>query len=383
MEGEVKENPEVKVDLNALSAPEGTDKENFVNFEHKEEPIEASSSKLYNLPNLDPPKETVENTEAEDPSKKDPAAAVPKVESPEKKVETQAGNDPWFYKPFKDLQKKLGLTDEEFKLPEGLTEENYLDKYNDFLYENTEFEGEDNIHPELKKINDLVNKGVDYKEAVAAYQRMNDLAALPDKELVALSLKQQFGITEERKDGWDENKINERISKMESSGYLEIEAQRLRDQIKEEKDKINSQYEESVRQRNEKSATETEKLRTQQIDKSLEYLSGITEVYGIPISKAEITEFKEDFKYLVTPNKETGVSPIMELLQSNENLVKIAYFLKKGDAKVREALTKAKESAKKSVIDKLDDEPQLPKKTAAPMNEGAIDLLKLTEPARD
>lgn len=375
-EAEVKEEP--KVDLNALSAPDGTAPENFDNFVAQEVKLSESTSKLYNLPNLDPTPEV--KTEVEEEVKVVPESVAPikTIEStPEKPADATA---PWYHKPFKDLQKKLELTDEEFKLPEGLTEENYLDKYNEFLYENTEFD--DNIHPELKKINDLVSKGVDFNEALGAYQRMNNLEKLSDKELVSLSLKQQFGKTEERKDGWDEDKINERITKMDNSGYLEIEAQRLRDQIANEKNNINTRYEESIKTQNEKRNSEFETKRTEQINKSLEFLSGMKDVYGIPVSKAELAEFKEDFKYLVTPN-EKGMAPITEFLQSNENLVKFAYFLKKGDAKIREALTKAKENAKQSIIDKLDDEPKLPKKIANSRSEGAIDLDALSREAKD
>ena len=375
-EAEVKEEP--KVDLNALSAPEGTAPENFDNFVAQEVKLSESTSKLYNLPNLDPTPEV--KTEGEEEVKVVPESVAPikPIEViPEKPADATA---PWYHKPFKDLQKKLELTDEEFKLPEGLTEENYLDKYNEFLYENTEFD--DNIHPELKKINDLVSKGVDFNEALGAYQRMNNLEKLSDKELVSLSLKQQFGKTEERKDGWDEDKINERITKMDNSGYLEIEAQRLRDQIANEKNNINTRYEESIKTQNEKRNSEFETKRTEQINRSLEFLSGMKDVYGIPVSKAELAEFKEDFKYLVTPN-EKGMAPITEFLQSNENLVKFAYFLKKGDAKIREALTKAKENAKQSIIDKLDDEPKLPKKIANSRSEGAIDLDALSREAKD
>ena len=375
-EAEIKEEP--KVDLNALSAPDGTAPENFDNFVAQEVKLSESTSKLYNLPNLDPTPEV--KTEGEEEVKVVPESVAPikPIEViPEKPADATA---PWYHKPFKDLQKKLELTDEEFKLPEGLTEENYLDKYNEFLYENTEFD--DNIHPELKKINDLVSKGVDFNEALGAYQRMNNLEKLSDKELVSLSLKQQFGKTEERKDGWDEDKINERITKMDNSGYLEIEAQRLRDQIANEKNNINTRYEESIKTQNEKRNSEFETKRTEQINRSLEFLSGMKDVYGIPVSKAELAEFKEDFKYLVTPN-EKGMAPITEFLQSNENLVKFAYFLKKGDAKIREALTKAKENAKQSIIDKLDDEPKLPKKIANSRSEGAIDLDALSREAKD
>jgi hypothetical protein len=376
---------EVKLDLAALAAPEGTDPTNFENFVSKEAEVISPSTSFSNLPNLDPVKEPgQENT---DIATNTSAGKEADGKVPGNAAET-AGKDTintpeakWFEKPFKALQKRLGLTDEEFKIPEGLTEENYDEKYNELLWEHTEREGEESkLHPELKKINDLIQKGVDYKEALGAYERMNNLESLSDKELVALSLKQQFGKTEQKPDGWDEDKINERIAKMDNSGYLEIEAQRLRDNIKFEKENINARYEQSIKEQRKQEFQKLESARTEQINKSLEYLSGIKDVYGLPVSKAEINEFKDDFKYLVTPN-EKGISPMAELLQSNENLVKIAYFLRKGDDKLRTALTKAKEDAKKSIIDKLDDEPKVVKKVAPYLNEAAIDLEKLSQGA--
>jgi hypothetical protein len=364
-----------EINLNALSSPEGTAPDNFDTFVSKEAEVSKSTSTLFGLPNLDP---TTENTN-ENPEIPAVAEIIPDAAAVTEKPTVE---NPWFQKPFKALQKRLGLTDEEFKIPEGLTEENYDEKYNELLWEHTEREGEESkLHPKLKKINELINKGVSYDEALGAYQKMDSLEKLSDKELVSLSLKQQFGKSEERKEGWDDDKINERVAKMDSSGYLEIEAERLRTQIKSEKENINARYEENIKQESAKRNEQFEKSRTEQINESLEYLSGMKEVYGIPISKAELNEFKDDFTYLVTPNKE-GVAPLTQLLQSNEELVKIAYFLRKGDVKLRSALTKAKEDAKKSVIDRLDDEPRLPKKTSPYMNEAAIDLDKMSAPAR-
>jgi len=383
MEPEVKA-PETKVEapinLDALNAPEGTASDNFELFKSKEEKITQPVHSFNGLPNLDPVKDKEEKVE--DASVITPEGKIaPPIVDPNKKPDTQ-NDTPWFHKPFKALQKRLGLTDEEFKMPEGVTEENYDEKYNELLWENTEREGGDNeLHPDVQQINKLIKNGVDPKEAITTFQKMNDLISLSDKDILTLSLKQQFGKTEERKDGWDDTKIQERVNKMDASGILEIEAEKIRTQIKNEKETIASRYESQRKEVSAKQGAEIQKARTEQINQSIEILKGMKDVFGIPVSKAELQEFQNDFTVLVTPDKE-GRLPISEMLQSNETLVKIAYLLSKGDQKVKTYLTKVKEDAKKSVTDKLDDEPKLPKKTSSYLNEGAIDLDKLEAPAR-
>jgi hypothetical protein len=368
-----------EINLDALSAPEGTDKDNFDNFKQKEPDVKTSNTELYGLPNLDPKpddeKEEVRETDTDssEGDKKPAATDQPAVKTDIVKI----GNDPWFMKPFKDLQKTLELSDEEFKIPEGLTEENYLEKYNELVYEHTDFDESSTLHPEIKRLNELVSKGANVQEAIEAYGKMNNLISLGDKELVELSLKQQFGANEERKDGWDDKKIQERIQKMDNSGILEIEAEKIRNSIKQERETISVRFEERNRQQIKEQNETFAKAREEQIGKSLQYLEGLKDVYGLPVSKAEVLEFKDNFRVLVTPN-DKGISPLAELLQSNENLVKVAYFLLKGDKKVKETLTKAKEDAKKGIIEKLDDKPQLTKKSGDGAAE-AIDLEKLVK----
>ena len=106
MEPEVKQ--EIKapeVNLDALNAPEGTPSDKFELYQKKEEVITQPTHNFGGLPNLDPKPED----KAEDSKVEDPKAEAPKVEAP------KTGEEPWFHKPFKALQKRLGLTDEEFK----------------------------------------------------------------------------------------------------------------------------------------------------------------------------------------------------------------------------------------------------------------------------
>jgi hypothetical protein len=377
----VKEPKTEEINLDALAAPDGTAPDNFELFKERKQVVTPSTS-WSDLPNLDPVPEPENKDNLNKTPQSTPAPPQPTSAPPSENGKLN-GETPWLQRPFKDLQKKLELTDEEFgKLIDltKVTEDNYLDEYNRVLYENTEFE-ESTLHPELKKINELVAKGVDFNKALSAYQKMNNLVSLSDKELVTLSLKQQFGKNDERKDGWDDAKINERILKMDNVGYLEIEAERIRNQIKAEKENINASFEAQAKADNATRMSEQAEARNKEIEKSIKYLDSMENLYGLPVSKAEKAEFRELFRASVTPDKE-GKLPINTMLQSNEGLVRFVISELKANSKVKETLTKIKEDAKKSIIDKLDDEPILPKKTAPYLNEGAIDLDKLSQPAR-
>ena len=367
------------INPDALVAPEGTSADKFDMFKPKGDETQPSQSEIYGLPNLDPPKvepaEPIDNTPAPDNKTPEPKPADATPAKPED------GSIPWYHRPFLDLKKRIEMTDEEFKLPEGLTADNYIDKYNEFLNENVEFEGTEQLNPSLRPLNDMVNKGMDVNEAIKAYNTMNNLTSLSDKELVGLYLKNEFGKNDKRTDGWDEAKINAQLTKMDSSGSLEIQAHQIRQNIQREKETLAANYERQQAEQYQKQSKEFEAKRNEQIDSSLKYLSGLKDVYGVPVSKADLQEFQNDFRTLVTPN-EKGVTPLAEMLQSNENLVKVAFFLSKGDSKVKEALTRAKEVAKKNLIDKLDEKPNLVKKGGTSADPGAIDLDALSKPAR-
>jgi hypothetical protein len=222
-------------------------------------------------------------------------------------------------KPFEDLRVKLGIDAKDFKMPEGLTKENYFEKLTDAIYENTDF-GDQQFHPELAKINDLINKGIPFEKAISEYSKFNDINNLQPKELVELSLKQNYGKSESNPNGWDDEKIKTTLEKMEQSGYLDIEAEKIKSnhnsQQKTIAENLSKQHLDQVNKDKEK----VNAVRQEQVQKSLDYLNTLTDVYGVPLSKQEINEFKDDFKYLTSPD-ETGVAPLVKLLQSNENLV--------------------------------------------------------------
>ena len=133
--------------------------------------------------------------------------------------------------------------------------------------------------------------------------------------------------------------------------------------------------------KNVEEAAITKTERDEQINIALDTLNGMDEVYGLPISKAEKAEFSDYFKTVVTPD-ESGVAPMFQMLQSNENLVKVAAMMWKGDDKVRSAITNAKENGKNAFKDKLEKDPKLGYNSGSPVDSTKIDLEALSAPER-
>ena len=359
------------IDLNALAAPENSSQEIINSFESKDE-----SQPTFEKGPTDLDKQI--------------DAELGNVKSPQSSQGSDTFNqsnnnssDQFYIQPFKELQKRLGLTDEEFQLPQDINQENYFDKLTEAIYANTEFENqqESNLHPDIARLNELVSNGIPFEQAIQEYNHIDNLASLQDKELVKLSLMHKFGAGEDNPNGWSQEKIEATLAKMENAGYLEMEAEKVRGELYTERETVSERMLQEQHYYQQQESIQMNAAREQGIKDALSYLQNQNDIYGLPISKAEISEFADDFKYLVTPD-ETGTAPGIRMLQSNENLAKVMYMLKKADSKVRETLDRAKAGAKQSIIDKLDNQPEVPRRTQGQDTSNVVDLDLLSMPAR-
>jgi len=276
-------------------------------------------------------------------------------------------NDYWS-KPFEALKER----NEDYEIPNDLSEDNYLDYLKDALQVPTEDAPE--IHPDLMKIQNALNEGASLTNILKDIQGGIDTLNLPDEAL----LKQAYS---ERYSNWDENKVNAVVDKLKNAGTMELEAERERSRIKSEQEANLSSYEESAKAENLKRYEAENAERTTQIKDALQTFDKMDNIYGLPLSKAEKAEFKEYFHELVTPD-DSGVAPMFQMLQSNENLVKIAAMIWKGDEKVRSAITSAKESGKESFTSRLDKDPKFKSGYVGPHDPTKVDLDALTAPER-
>lgn len=329
----------------------------------------AATDMLSGLKNLDPVNENNQNN--------------PPANPPGNAQNQQNPNDPLqnqnltgfekYKEKLKSAWEKAGAGAE---FPQDLNEDNFIDKMGEFYSKNAK----PSLNPEVEKFQKAIESGVAPDEYFTTMQGMLQVEKMPARDLVQLSLKQNFGKSETKPNGWDEAKINETIEKMDKAGFLEIEAEKIRAGYTEEKQRVADSL---IAKQNETRTAEITTMNQQReegIKKSLQTLDGLTQVAGLPITQSEKAEFANEFRYLVTPDEKSGTSPLLDMLQSDEVLVQVAYFLAKGQSKVKEHLTRAKEGAKKEFFNKLDPEPKTPNRGAhVPSSE--IDLDALSAPA--
>lgn len=256
-----------------------------------------------------------------------------------------------------------------FEIPDEIkSPDEFLDYVDNFIENVKKIE----LTPEAQKINDAIKSGVNFDDFLKRYNGMNDFINMSAKDLVSLDFKETYG--------WDDAKIKATVDKMDQSGLLEIEAEKIKSQIAKNRDALLENMQQQQIQQREQMVNNINKEREKYIKSSIDYFKGLNEVYGIPVSQSEKAEFSEAFRNLVTPD-ETGNAPLAKALQSDETLIKIAYMLSKGDQKFKEAIHKAKEGAKADWKQRLDPEPRI-QKTSGNFEPGAVDLDALAAPAR-
>lgn len=323
--------------------------------------------KIANLPNLDQPDVTQQNQNNSN---------IPNLDNEHQQTNQTSQQNDIFQSKYRDLIKKK-YEDFGAEMPDDITEENFIDKIDELYASNV---NRPKLHPEVEKFNEAVSKGVNPDEYIKTLQGINQVLEMPAEQLVRLSLKSNYGKSENRPAGWDDDKIESTIKKMEASGLLDVEAEKIKVSYQNEKQTAAQRMTEQAQARRNEQITQMNTLRDQSIKSSIEYFNKLDNINGIPVSQSDKHEFTEQFRYLVTPDENKGLSPLLEMLQSDETLVKVAYFLSKGDAKIKEQLTRAKESSKNDFLNKLDPEPKITQKRSG-MQSTEVDFDALAAPA--
>jgi len=295
-------------------------------------------------------------------------------ESWEENTETNTSNEeytevPYYNAPFDELKERLG---DDFQMPDDVTEDNYMDKLLDVVYKNTNFD--EYVHPDVRELNTFMKNGGELDDYVNKYVSSNNMDQMSNHDLVRARLKGESP-------DWSDEQVNTVLTKMNNSGILDVEASRLRKGLAAEREGMSQRMLENQNVQREASARQVAQEREEQINEAVSAFNGVENVYGLPVRKAERQDFKETFTKLVTPD-ENGKAPLMEMLQSNETLAKVAYILSKGDSAVRSALTNAKESTKDAFMEKLDPSPKTIAKSGSDWDPGKVNLDALSAPER-
>ena len=369
------------VNLDALSAPEGgydpyihspAPTGESVDGEQQVEQIPGDSGIPEGLPNLDELTSGSNEEPQGDSLNEDPNLensnpnGDPNLGDPNHESNSAEAQDNYWMKPFEQIK----AANPEWEIPDGVNEENYLAVLQQVMTPQKQ-----EIHPELAKMQEALNSGVGFDKIMETFQQSVDVLNMPDRDLLAQNLK-------ETNQNWDEAKVKTVLDKLDNAGMLEIEAGKLRNTITQSRGQQTEAMRIKQEQEFEIQSAQTAKERGEAIKSSLEIINNSEQIYGLPISQAEKQEFGQFFEKLVTPDQKTGTAPMMDMLQSDETLVKIAMMMWKGDDKVKAALTDAKESGKNAVFGKLDKNPKGVKKGGGNVGDQEIDLDALSAPER-
>jgi hypothetical protein len=180
---------------------------------------------------------------------------------------------------------------------------------------------------------------------------------MSDEEKLTEYYAKKYGLkSDDNPNGITEDDIKEHIDNLKGIEKKKevIEAERFLKELQENRAKelLQKQEEEYNKQ-----MKQLEEQRRKETDELFNNLEDDVDVFGIKVSKADMQDFRKDFEVLVTPDEKTGDAPILEMLRSNDILLKVAYLLKNQDI-AKKALTQVKTQTKKEIEEKLDMTPR-------------------------
>lgn len=248
---------------------------------------------------------------------------------------------------------------ESFKLPEDITKENeteVLDAHFKTLYSPQSDNNDDplkDVHPLAKEIIEYAkDPNFNPNDWLSKKANVSSMVNASDDDLLVNKYMKELGKTEDNPNGMTREEI---VAEVEKLNPLEkkVQAKKEREIIQEQVNKSMSyQADPAAMQKavEEKNANVTKFADTYFSDKRQNPEKTRT-IAGVELSEAEFQTFKNEFVQDFTIGKE-GYAPIAKVLNDDNMLVKIAFFLKYED-KIAQTLTQKFNEGKNFVFDKL------------------------------
>lgn len=268
-------------------------------------------------------------------------------------VQSSGGDDDFYMRPFKEFARmnNLELDDEVAK---GINKDNWVNQFVESvagMYQTNPADVlQQYVHPSFLQAQHMLSEGKSWDEVKQFVDQ--DMGFRNNKEnVVAWALKNQYG--------YDDNKIRSTIDAYKQKELLDIEYEKS-SKIYDVAVKMNMERQQQLQQQEyEKQQEEYVNNLRESINNGVSYFNSLNEIAGVPIGKADKDAFEKDFVHAIMPDPQTGMSPLMNELQSDETLVKVFWFLRNGDNSFKRTINQAKESAKQSATDKLFNTPAI------------------------
>ena len=263
----------------------------------------------------------------------------------------------------------------DIEVPETITEDNYIEFVQQAALSN--------LHPEARRLQAAIEAGQNPEEFFRSYGNIEARLKMSDTDLMRMAYKEQYGKSEENPDGWDDDQLEVALKKSDDNGRLMIEAQEYRKQLRmnlAKRKEEGASYGQPKRKdfSDPKVQTEFKEL----VRKGVSPLLKEKTLYGLDIGKPEVrNQLTERVEYLLRPDPNTGISPTVKLLQSNDGLIRAAILLDMAEKGAISATVQRRvEQVKKKYLDELDVNP--PKGSGGQARDGGIDLELLGSPAQ-
>lgn len=254
----------------------------------------------------------------------------------------------------KDYESQVG--ENTFVMPEGVTAENEHQKLIEFFQKNVEPDIE-NLHPFAKEVLKAASEeNFDPNKFLESKVKQKTYLDLPNDEFLKLHL---MNIAERDKTGWTEEDILNHIEnkKKDKIGF-DAEVNSLKGQYKEYENKLAADNEIAQKAKaKQEFETQIEK-RNKDIATLIEQNKTVNDFFGIQYGEAELKEFHTWLPQMLQVDKETGSYPLLDYLRSDNNLLKVAAVVFRGEKGMKDYLADLKEGVKSDLMTKLRITPQ-------------------------
>lgn len=268
-----------------------------------------------------------------------------------------------------DLKKYLPEGQE---LPEEITRENYLQvalqTLGPRLIENA-------VSPEALKYDEFLRNGGKPEEYMKAGEAFTNTLSLPKDDLITKFYMDQYGKSENRPEGLEEDVIKSKIQEMDDFQKIkEYEQAKTHYSNLQQQAKYAKLSEAAQAKKNSLDERRTKNLR--EIDEVITSSKDLSEIYGLKVDPQDLASWNVEFRELMTLDEE-GNLPAAKVLANNKELYKMLYFATRKDG-VASYLNDAQKTRLKELKDKLDITPR--KRSSRSAGAPQIDMDALVRP---
>lgn len=271
---------------------------------------------------------------------------------------------------WEQLQKKLSTEDEQWEIPEAIktgkkedgTDLTPEERYEMFV-ENAVKTVQKTENPEqddFMKAYQVAKQDKDFnmQEFLKQEEQKNAIFSSDDNTFLQAYLKSQK--TEEGKQKHSDQEINDYINKLNSIEKTE-KVTALKNELKKSQQLRVQQQEEAIQAKQKEAFDSWESNRQKLVKSTIERMSSIEDIAGIPITESDIKEFQPVFDKMTQFNPKTNQLFMDDYLQSNnENVFKMLYLLNKADSgEINKYISGVKQSTKDDILNKTGIKPNV------------------------